>query len=187
MPVAAISTDACVSRTELVKRYGTSCQSVPLKRSGTEAICAPCEPSDAEGQLRRAGLGLDPDRAVVLVAGVDEDAALADAGAAALGAEAHALLPVLELHLRHFDPAAVGERRPVCREVLAFEPGALDLLGEESVFDRVVDVLQEVAVDPPVDRCDDPVGIDEQDGDARSALARSSLRGFEAAFDAGLA
>jgi hypothetical protein len=37
----------------------------------------------------------------------------------------------------------------------------------------MVDVLEELAVDPLVDGSHDPFGIDEQDGDSRLARGRS--------------
>ena len=106
---------------------------------------------DAKRQLRGALLAFDPERAVILVTRVDVEAALPDPGAAALDVEAHALLPVLELDVRDLDSAAVRERLPVGLEVLALEPAAANLFGEQPVHHRMVDVLEEVAVDPLVD------------------------------------
>ena len=60
-----------------------------------------------------------------------------------------------------------AEGRPVVREVLAFEALAADLLGVQAVDDRVVDLLEKVAVDALVDRPRDAIGIDQQHGDTR--------------------
>ncbi len=64
-----------------------------------------------------------------------------DPRAAALNAETHALLPVLEVDIGNLDSATVRERFPIGLEVFALEPGTANLFGEEPVFDRVVDVL----------------------------------------------
>ena len=98
-------------------------------------------------------------------------------GTAALWAEAHALLSVPEFEVGNFDPAAVRERLPVGLEVLALEPASTNLLGKEAIDNRVIDVFQEVTVDPLVDRTRDAVGIDQQDCYSRLARCRcGSLR-----------
>ena len=76
---------------------------------------------------------------------------------------------------------SVAEGRPVVREVLAFEALAADLLGVQAVDDRVVDLLEKVAVDALVDRPRDAVGIDQQHGDAR--VGGGCSRGGEPARD----
>ena len=107
---------------------------------------------------------------------VDKDATLPDPGAAAFDVEAHALLPVLELDVRDLDLAAVRERPPVGLEVLALEPEAANLFGEKPVHHRMVDVLEEVAVDPRVDGSHDPFRIDGKDGDSRPTRCRIVAR-----------
>jgi hypothetical protein len=110
---------------------------------------------------------------------------LPDPRAAALDVEAHALLPVVELDLCDLDAAAVRERFPVGFEVLALESGTANLFGEQPVDHRVIDVLEEVAVDSLVDRSGGPVRIDEQDGDSRHPIARSSSRKARARYEEG--
>ena len=60
---------------------------------------------------------------------------------------------------------------PVRLEVAALEAGAADLLGEETVLDRVVDVFEELAVDLRIDRAQTAVGVDLEDGNARGCLS----------------
>src|SRR5262249_58225541 len=86
-------------------------------------------------------------------------------GAATQRVEAHALGAVLEAEFCEFDLAALRERLPIGFKVIAFESGAADLLGEEAVFDRVIDVLEKLAVDARVDRDRDPVCIDKENRD----------------------
>jgi hypothetical protein len=67
---------------------------------------------------------------VALLARVHVEAALPDSGAAALNAQAHALVAVLELHVGDLDAAVLRERLPVGLKVLALEPLALNLFRE---------------------------------------------------------
>jgi len=77
----------------------------------------------------------------------------------------------------------VGKGSPIGFEIVTFESCAANLFGEEAVFDRMVYVLEEVAVDSRVDARFDPVGIDEQDGDPRLSLGRSCIRRVQARQD----
>ena len=66
--------------------------------------------------------------------------------------------------------------RPVGLEVAPLEPGAADLFCEETIHDRVVDVLEELAVDLPVDRAQTAVGVDLKDRNARATLSGCLVR-----------
>ena len=77
------------------------------------------------------------------------------------------MLAPLELRCHQSGLAIFAEGRPVVREVLAFKALAADLLGVQAVDDRVVDVLEKLAVDALVDRPRDAIGIDQQHGDTR--------------------
>src|SRR6185436_15932594 len=59
---------------------------------------------------------------------------------------------------------ARSEDGPIRFEVTALESGAADLLGEEAVLNRVVDVFEELSVDLLVDRAQSAVRIDLKDG-----------------------
>ena len=104
-----------------------------------------------EGQLRGASLALDPERAVILMPRIEVQTPLPNPNAATLRSEAHTLLPVLELNIGDLDAATVRERFPILFEVFALEPGAANLLGKQPVLHRVIDVFQELAVDPLID------------------------------------
>ena len=78
--------------------------------------------------------------------------------------EPHTAAAVVECHLGKFHLAMVGERRPVGLEVIALEARAANLLGEEAIFDRMVNMLQELSIDALADRRGGAVGIDEQYG-----------------------
>ena len=140
---------------------------------------------NAKRQLRGAVLASDPERAVVLVPRIDVQPPLPDPGVATPDVEAHALLSVVEFDVRDLNPAAVRERLPIGLEVFALEPAAANLFCEQTVDHRMVDVLEEMAVDALVDRSRDTVRIGEQDGDSRRARCRSSARNTRARQDYG--
>jgi hypothetical protein len=106
----------------------------------------------------------------------EEDAVLAYARAAAIHLKADASLSILEIDRRNRDGAAVRERFPISREIVAFESRPANLFGEQAVFYRMVDVLKEVAVDSRIDARLDSVGIDEKNGDPRLSLGGGCLR-----------
>ena len=87
------------------------------------------------------------------------------------------MLAPLELRCHQSGLAIFAEGRPVVREVLAFEALAADLLGVQSVDDRVVDLLEKLAVDALVDRPRDAIGIDQQHGDTRVGGHRQLAEG----------
>jgi hypothetical protein len=126
---------------------------------------------------------LDPERAVILLPRFDEKATLPDPGAATLDVQAHALFPILEIGGCDLHSAAIRERFPVGLEVLAFEPAAANLFGEQPIFHRMVDVLQELAVDPLVNGSRDSFRIDEQDCDPRLPRCRGGFRNQRARHD----
>jgi hypothetical protein len=49
------------------------------------------------------------------------------------------------------------------------------LFGVQTIFDRVVDVLEEMTIDPLVNGSDNPLRIDKQDATLVSAVAASDL------------
>ena len=147
-----------------------------MTASGTDAIGSPLELTTRSVNCGEPCSRLTQTEPSYFVPRVDEETPLPDPGAAALDVEAHALLPVLELDVRDLDAAALRERLPVRLEVLALETRAANLFGEQPVLHRMVDVLEEVAVDPLVDRSRDPVRIDQQDGDSGSARRRGVAR-----------
>ena len=60
-------------------------------------------------------------------------------------------------------------------EVFALEAGAANLFGEKPVLNRMVDVLEELAVYPLVNRSDNPFGIDDQDATLESSATGAAL------------
>ena len=63
-------------------------------------------------------------------------------------------------------PPAIGERLPVGLEIVTLESSAANLFGEETIFDGMIYVLEEVAVDSRIDTSLRPAGIHQQDGDS---------------------
>ena len=55
---------------------------------------------------------------------------------------------------------------PVGFEIVTLESGAPNLFGEETIFDGMVYVLEEVAVDSRIDASFRSAGIHQQDGNA---------------------
>ena len=55
----------------------------------------------------------------------------------------------------------VGPRAPICFEIFTLEARSTNLLSKETVFDRVVDMLQELSIDPVADRRGKAVGINQ--------------------------
>src|SRR5262249_15615585 len=137
---------------------------------------------DPQAQGRRPPLGTEPERAVVRLSRFDVETALADSGRAAPRREPYALFSALERRRDQRRLAARAEGRPVVREVLPFEALAAHLLGVEAVDDRVVDLLEKLAVEPLVDRPRDAIGVDQQDGN--SGVGAESPAGGEPAGEA---
>ncbi|MFN8095842.1 MAG: hypothetical protein U0599_27085 [Vicinamibacteria bacterium] len=125
---------------------------------------APVLAHDAQAERRRPSLGTEPQRAVVALSRLDVEPALAYAGRAAPRGEPHAVLSPLEHRGDERRLAALAEGRPVVGEVLPFEALPADLLGVEPVDDRVVDLLEELAVEAFVDLSRDAIGVDQQHG-----------------------
>jgi len=66
-------------------------------------------------------------------------------------------------------------------EVFTLEPGAADLFGEQAVFDRMIDVLEELAINPPtIDAIDLSVST-SRIATLESALAGAALERSELA------
>ena len=80
------------------------------------------------------------------------------------GANPYALRTSLERRLFDAHGTCWSKCRPVGREVAALETGAADLLGEKTVLDRMVDVLEKLAVDVAIDRAQAAVRVDLQNG-----------------------
>src|SRR5579863_4991985 len=106
---------------------------------------------NAQGQHWSAIFSFYPKRAVVLGVRLKKDASLPDTRLSSISAKANALLTILEVDLGNLDMALLGDGFPICLEVRPFEAGAADLFGEEAVFDRMVNVLKELAIDTLVD------------------------------------
>ena len=66
---------------------------------------------------------------------------------------------------------ASGGPKRVQYVVAALEAGARDLLCEETILTRVVDVFEELAVDLRIDGAQTAVGVDLEDGNARRCLS----------------
>ena len=107
-----------------------------------------------------------PKRAVVLGISFKKDASLPDTRLSSISTKANALLTILEVDPGNLDMALLGDGFPICLEVRPFEAGPADLFGEEAVFDRMVDVLQELAIDTFVDWNRGAVRINHEDGNA---------------------
>ena len=112
--------------------------------------------------MRRAVFGLYPQPTVVRHALIEEQASLPNTRVATGETEPHTAAAIVESHLGKFHLAMVGDRRPVGLEVIALEARAANLLGEEAIFDRMVNMLQELPIDALADRRGGAVGIDEQ-------------------------
>ena len=86
--------------------------------------------------------------------------------------EPQAFFAVFKLHVRDACAAGCSERLPISFKVRAFEAAALDLLGEQAVNDRMIDVFEKLAVDRFVNFSRHAVGINQQDGDTWAAPPR---------------
>src|ERR1700759_1956556 len=123
--------------------------SVGCERQQCDGISVGIE--DAQGQLRSGVFSLDPKRAFVFGIGLKKDAALPDTCISSINTQTDAFLAILKVEFGNFDLAMLRDRFPIGLEVRAFETCATDLFGEETIFDRVIDVFQELAVDAFVD------------------------------------
>lgn len=65
--------------------------------------------------------------------------------------ETHAFLAILEVELGDFDLAMLRDGFPIGLEIRTLKSRTTDLFGEETIFDRMIDVLQKLAVDAFVD------------------------------------
>lgn len=147
-----------------------------------------CERSDAmtfpsEPRMRRVSLGgvfsLAPKRTFVFSIGLKKDASLPDTCISPVDTETDALLAVLEIDLGDFDMAMLRAGFPICLEVRTFGARAMDLFGKETVFDRVIDVLQELAVDAFVDGYGRAIRINHKNGNAGFVCCNAGIRGME--------
>ena len=84
-----------------------------------------------------------------------------------IDAQAHAFGAILEGDVGDVDLPVLCGGVPIDFQVVAFETCPADLFGEEAVLDRVIDVLEELPIDPPIDGRGDPVGVHKQNGDPR--------------------
>src|SRR5215472_4194919 len=121
---------------------------------------------NAQGQHWRAIFTFYPKRADILGISLKKDASLPDTRLSSISAKANALLAILEVDLGNLDMALLGDGLPICLEVRPFEAGPADLFGEETVFDRMVDVLKELAIDTFVDSNRGAIRINHEDGNA---------------------
>src|SRR5207342_3525724 len=87
------------------------------------------------------------------------------------GGDPHAFRPTLERGVDDAHRVRRSKRCPVRLEVAALEGGAANLLGEEPIYDRVVDVFEELTVDLWIDRARTAVGVDLENGHARGCLS----------------
>ena len=69
--------------------------------------------------------------------------------------------------------AAIGERLPIGFEIVTLESSTANLFGEKAIFDGMVYVLEEMAVDSRIDAAFRPAGVHQQDGYPRFFGGRS--------------
>ena len=67
----------------------------------------------------------------------------------------------------------VCERFPIGLEILALEPAALNLFGEQPVDNGMVDMFEEVAVDGLLDVSHHAIGVDQENGHPGTACRRT--------------
>jgi len=84
-----------------------------------------------------------------------------------IDAQAHAFGAILEGDVGDIDLPVFCGGVPIGFEVVALETCPADLFGEEAVLDGVIDVLEKLSIDPPIDGTGDPVGVHKQNGDSR--------------------
>ena len=121
---------------------------------------------DPQRQLRRSLLPSHPRRPVIRPPVLDEDPPLPDARAPAVRPQSHAPLPVRELDVRDFNGPALRERSPVRLEIRSLETRPANLFREQPVLDRVIDMFEELPVNPPIDRSRNAIRIHQQHGHA---------------------
>ena len=109
---------------------------------------------------------LHPQRPLVPGALLEKDATLPDGSVPTIGSQADDLFAVLKIDIHNFRRAAIRCRLPIVLEVVAFKAGTTNLLREKSIFNRMIDVFQELAIDLAIDGGGISVRINEQHGNA---------------------